>query len=392
MKTKISDLLDYMDDDSVELSSPVAISTVNIKQLTMEKVSAQRSGTGKSGASSTRARKPVMRKVLLAAVIVVAAISCTAVAALALGSSSPFYQVVFGTFARGSQEARVEYSDDDNHTEMVLNLPNSERVPVDERVAEEQIGASIISPVGTYELKSYTGKITTLTIEDFLYDAGTGAFYIYYSVERESGGFPEYGIFDRADGFYWNGTGLVHLGYFEPGREYIDRANSTESKLYISAAGINNYPERDMRDMYMQFGEYVDGNLVADSDKTSHNTDLGMVLFEFDKIYLPQVTNTLPNFSFADGDATVGVFSAVGITLALAALGSDPVDDTQLKYVALEYGDGTRYVILDRDNNIDNTDYALIASDGNVTYCFNRIVDTGNVTGLIVNGAEYAVK
>ncbi len=116
---------------------------------------------------------------------------------------------------------------------------------------------------------------------------------------------------------------------------------------------------------------------------------------EIASVNLAEVEGALDATELYLDSSLAATFSPVGLKLQLAALGfADAVDDYDIKYIALEYKDGTNYVVMDRENNIDNTDYALGASPADMsglveepvsTYCFNRIVDVGQVEALVIN-------
>ncbi len=69
--------------------------------------------------------------------------------------------------------------------------------------------------------------------------------------------------------------------------------------------------------------------------------------------------------------------------------GMDEVD-----YISLDYADGTRYVVRDDINGLDNTDYGLISGerpDRDLRLVFNRLVDPSQVVSVTVDGHRYEV-
>ncbi len=346
---------------------------------------------------AARGRTRGWKRAMVAAVIACAMVPGVALAAYASGENSDFYQAIFENTGKPSVEEKVEYDEDGK---MRMNLPNIERVSVDEEQADALIGAQVVSGIGTYELKSYTGDVTMLDIESMLYDDKTGAFFLYMSLERQSGGFPDIEVFETGE-CYFNGTGLLIGGEYSPGRLYYDHAKSTENKVYLSAAGINMQKAATPgKEMTMDFLEYVQTDMVDETARDERFYDeegnlMPEVGLEIASVNLAEVEGALDATELYLDSSLAATFSPVGLKLQLAALGfADAVDDYDIKYIALEYKDGTNYVVMDRENNIDNTDYALGASPADMsglveepvsTYCFNRIVDVGQVEALVIN-------
>lgn len=70
-------------------------------------------------------------------------------------------------------------------------------------------------------------------------------------------------------------------------------------------------------------------------------------------------------------------------------------DVDQVERVALEYADGTSYVVCDRAADLDNTEYALSWTRGEgqgLTLVFNRLADPDQVRAVTVDGVRYSVE
>ena len=343
------------------------------------------------------------KRAVIAIALALAMIPSVALAAYVSGENSAFYQAIFGNSGRLSVEEKVEYDEDGK---MSLNLPNSERVEVDDEQAEALVGAQLTGEVGTYELKSLMGDVTTLEIENMLYDDKTGCYFMYMSLERETGGFPDIEVFETGE-CYFNGEGLLVGGYYSPGRMYIDEAKSTENKVYLSAVGVNMWKGAVADDeMTMDFIEYIDiaeyiaAKQIAEEDLDDRFYDIegnlmAEAVIEMASVNLAEIEGALPAKEVLYNSQPAATFSSVGIKLNLPALGfSDSVDGYEIDYVSLEYADGTNYVVMDEQNNISNVDYACAANPQDtpeltdetvLVYCFNRLVDTDQVVELHVN-------
>lgn len=104
---------------------------------------------------------------------------------------------------------------------------------------------------------------------------------------------------------------------------------------------------------------------------------------------LPAVTVTNPE----TGELSAA-FSAIGMMVDTRYLTTYLPDGYEVHdsigYLALEYTDGTSYVV--RDSGLDNADYACSDEHSTQTrFCFNRLVDPSQVTAVIVDGQRYAV-
>ena len=104
------------------------------------------------------------------------------------------------------------------------------------------------------------------------------------------------------------------------------------------------------------------------------------------ELELPGV-DSLPAVSVADpvaGEELARV-SAIGMLIR-----TPDVDQ-----VALEYADGTSYVVCDRAADLDNTEYALSWTRGEgqgLTLVFNRLADPNQMRAVTVDGVRYSVE
>ena len=98
-------------------------------------------------------------------------------------------------------------------------------------------------------------------------------------------------------------------------------------------------------------------------------------------------TDSLPALSALDpatGEEKARL-SAIGLCLAAH------VD--QVEAVALEYDDGSTYLVQDKAAGLQNTEYALGDGEGErLTLVFNRLVDPARVAAVAVDGVRYPVE
>lgn len=242
----------------------------------------------------------------------------------------------------------------DEQGRLITNLPAWERVPVDETLAEKLIAPYIFEVNETAVWEDYT-----LCVEAVLYDAGTGAGLIYYTVENPNG-VDGYEVFE--DGaLWWPAQSPVFTRLQGPECCYIDTAMTTQTKLYLCS--------------YFITGDTAD----------SVNIGIGPGA---DRIQVNDITLDLPTSSLADLTLAGGAVTVSPISIQLDRETLGLPTDNDPDRIVLRYADGSEYVVEDEDSFVSNHTYAL--SDGTlITYTFNRIVDTHSVTAVEINGALY---
>ena len=121
------------------------------------------------------------------------------------------------------------------------------------------------------------------------------------------------------------------------------------------------------------------GNWTDDNGMRYYSPTLCVELPEFEQ---------MPYYQTADGRITL---SQIGLHIVDPEMYS-VVDD--LKTVTLRMQDGSEQVIIDRENGIDQTLYALGDSQGDVgydtaTYVLARSFELTDVQAIVLNGTEY---
>lgn len=261
--------------------------------------------------------------------------------------------------------------------------PNRETVPVDEEQAKALLGDYLPESGYQWQIEDYT-----FTVEGYVLDEHTGTAKFYYTMEHP-GGFGE-GAVDWEHGWLNNQVYKPSVMFetmsnvdrpWISGRTYVDVERSTEEKVCVveSAASLGGWKAEDgLRIRFIISGDEHEEDGRHYSDDPVVDTYLG----------LPAV-KSLPTRSVTD--------PATGSTVELSAIGLmlSCEDIDMVNYVALDYADGTRYVVEDRASNLDNADYGFGSGehpDMVVRYVFNRLVDPSQVTAVIVDNQRYEVK
>ena len=303
---------------------------------------AKEQGTGRRSAGK------IGRAVLVAAVLVcVLAVGAAAgggIAAFVQGDGTGVVEAIYSGGSYASGDGIVEYTD---WGSLDGFIPAWDRGSVDPELAQ-QLAAFLY----TLEENTVTRGGFTYTIHAVLYDAGTGAAVVYWSVENPDG-LGDYAV-DRNGKF----CTLESSGMYAVcmGRTYLDEENSTDTKLYLSSYGLDWGEE-----LWCEFGCRTEGERDSQRIIIPADDRGGMACITLDE-------------------------TAVISPVALKLMGwhGDDVDE-----VTITFRDGSEYVLVSEALFVDNATYAGTQADS-TTYTFNRIIDVGQIACVTVNGTVYS--
>lgn len=238
------------------------------------------------------------------------------------------------------------------------------RLSVDSVLFDESAGAGIIS----LHLQNKLG--------DGVMPFETGSPIAEYQTEGVAWGqFAE--CYNVEDGQYIFDITYGDDGYCG-GKFYLDTARSTENDYYIEAAFIPGIgPSYQGEPMCLSVREQ--GNWTDAGGMRYYSPTLCVELPEFEQ---------MPYYQTADGRITL---SQIGLHIVDPEMYS-VVDE--LDTVTLRMQDSSEQVIIDRENGIDQTLYALGDSQGDVgydtaTYVLARSFELTDVQAIVLNGTEY---
>ena len=303
--------------------------------------------------------KHITRTVLIAAVLI-CALTITAFAAEALtrkltGDTLSIADSFFGSsgdYANGG--GIVEYDDDGK---LALNIPAWSREPLDMEAAERLIAPYLY----TLEENTVTVDGFTYTIHAILYDSSTETAMIRWSVENPNG-LGKYGIGRNGEFSIQEGSDMFAVA---GGRDYIDTAHSTDTKLYISSYAVDW-----QEDLTCEFGRCYDW------DKGTEKA-----WFDTVKLLIPR-----------DDRGGMPTVTGENVTVSPVAIRFDNARVDDLQECAILFKDGSEYTLFSDEQFVMNTTYALgDTEDNTATYTFNRIVDVEQVTAVRLNGVEIPV-
>lgn len=338
-------------------------------------------------------RRPAKRKgfrpvrTMLIAAALVAALCVTATAAYQIFRQDVTVdpaKTVQGILGGGqhSWEARTVY----NEYGLVAGYyPNREAVPVDEEQAQALLGEYLPECGYQWQIGDYT-----FTVEGYVLDEHTGTARFYYSVEHP-GGFPE-------DAVNWTAGTLSYKSHVDVlfttkadvdwpwisgSMTFVDVERSTPEKLYLMQGAASAYQNWKAEDgLNVRFK--ITGETDRDDDVLSVDLELpGVKSLPVVEIVHPETGELAAAISpiavRADARHIIEYLGPNGEKEGLGAV----------RYVALEYADGSKYVI--EGGGMDNADYGMYDNDVYVVEVFNRLVDPSQVTAVIVDDQRYEV-
>ena len=365
MEKKISDMMDHILDDTVDIQILDIASSEKIKEAAMNKIHTKTN-------SNKRIHK-TSRIVLIAAVIALA-LSVSAFAYMGFvvyENPVAMLNAFFGENVESKKEGVLEYND---NGDLTVALPGWERVPVDATLADELIAKYISAETSTFSWDGYT-----LSVEANLYDSRTQSGLLYYSIENPAG-VTGYVVRGQNQIIFPEGSIAFHpsLGGNWGSEDYLDADRSTDTTIYICRYYIGCE------------GIAADKKLGEPEFQVRSNSNgeiLGSALLNYAK------ESSIAGLSLADGNIVV---SPIAVRIYSAELGYETVND--ITNIVLHYNDDAEYVVIDNagrpDHFTDNTTYGLLDSvsdPSRVTYTFNRIVDINGLSSVTVNGTTYDV-
>ena len=299
------------------------------------------------------------------------------VGAYAAFSHKDFIEETFGNKVRDSVEKEKEYVIEEEKDYWV-DLPQKEYVPVDVDKAEELIGDCIMDTPIVKEIKDY--KFTILSAvrdEDFMV--------MKFTLEQK-GGVDVLKYDEKTNRSYGaefsDNTKLIFS--IEGGYEYIyvDTSKSTSDKLYCYDYIILDQSLPEGRDLLFEI-EYSDEPIFTDLNSSMQSEVLAI-----------PVNKTVKSIKYTSSENGELDITPIGMILSTTnGLGFDKITDHDPYYIreiTVNYKDGNKYVVIDRDNDIDNMGNSVGDMRANKFYIlFNRIVYVDEIDNITINGISY---
>lgn len=308
-------------------------------------------------------------------VAAVAAIVCFAVPSMAYASvESGFFEAMFGNTTKKSSEVIHTEVDTGKGSKESVDIPSKEFVPVDGETAEEMIGPWVME-------KPITKKIGEHTLtSDFMFQV------MYGEPEDEDFIFSGENIYidleKSTDELLYCSSYILWSGFLEEGRVpklVITKYPDTLGNLNKLLPDTTNMSEQEMSNPAL-YAKYEEAMAKAQTE-TIELSDKGQV----------------PVKEIDLGENGYLMYSPMAISIDLSkGLGlskEEAYDPWNLDSLVIKYKDGSEYVVSDREKLIENSGYQVGGVDGGIDTCystvFNRLVDTGEIAEIIVNGVSF---
>lgn len=331
-----------------------------------------------------------------AAAATVILLSGTTVGAAYLSTHMDLLEHVFGQGSRQSQEAYDKVIEDGKGGQLTVTMPSREYVDVDEeqaklagQYAEEQ---NIVRSIGDY----------TLTVIDHMTDGNAGV--VSMKLECADGiralaGDQETneakGVYFTEDRDFSYSLEDVN-GNLVAEKTVIDLERSTDTCWYLYASYVCTEPVDGLQLHLEQYDKKVSEADEYEGMNTIREEDILLTSQQMPRIEVVNEENGKRQFAYSEISLSLNLSNGFSLDEYVSEDGDSRfVDPYYVRYLALEYEDGSSYVILDQDNNVDNTNYVCggMGEEQDVmNLVFNRMVDWGKVEKLVVNDVEFLIE
>lgn len=315
------------------------------------------------------------------------------------------FKRIWGTQGKEDIEPHVETMlEESKGTEIETAFPKVEYEDIDESRAEELIGKN----VSTATVSETMGD-TTIDVLSVVYDGN--AIVAEYTISRKGGvNCFDYGqIQNECKGAVLREDIPFRFHFKEgSGKIYVDLARSDDERLYCyeymvdehtmlgsAAAEMGYAPIADHISLCIEeFSEPLSNFIDKDEDYEKYLTDSREISIPLkEKVQISNFTNE---------NGEVIEVSPISLKTPVAYAGGTVFeDDLFIYHVSINYKDGSSYTVLDENvpNDpalanrcaVETANYQYIAGgiDGDFVILFNRLVDTGAIESITVNGITY---
>lgn len=302
-------------------------------------------------------------------------------------SHSEFFEGMFGNSGKGNISAETREVDNQKGGTSTVTLPAHEYVPVDQEQAEALLGENGMNAPVEKQIGDHT-----LRVEELVYDKNSA--FLYFTLEREGGvtaldysadsNRKKGATFSGDIDFYFNletADGML-------GNEniFVDLEKSTEDKLYCYTYLIWNGEDGAAKENTLQLHIYH--YPCARKDLTKNEvTGEEVIPLTQGKMISMQTIDMGENGHVEYSPVSLSVDMAKGMGLSE----EDAGDPWNLKHLEIKYKDGTSYVILDQDGNVESCGY-FCGIDTWMKVAFDRLIDVDEIQEIVVNHVSFFVE
>lgn len=283
-------------------------------------------------------------------------------------------------------------------TSYTVTYPQRDYEAVDPQKAETLIGDNV-----SYEPVVKQFGDTTLTILSSVTDGNAAV--VAFTLEKEGGvnALNYSQLNNEAKGADFSDDADFYFGFKEcSGNIFVDLEKSTSDKLYCYNYMVMDAWGEGINGLTLETEQYpCTRKELFEAEGEAYEQLSNEIITDSITIPLKQQVATIEYRNPDNGCATVSPLSLkIDMSIGLGLTEEDAGDPYSVYYAAVNYKDGTNYVITDQareglhscETEIDNSSYICGGLDNSLTFVFNRLVDTAQIDSITVNETTYTLK
>ncbi len=302
-------------------------------------------------------------------------------------------------------EGKTEYSepyseylyDNEKGTSCKITYPKSEYENIDPEKAEDLIGDNI-----SYNPVDVKIGDTKLSVLSFVHDGNAAV--AEFTLEKKGGvdALVYNKSYNKSKGAYFSGSAKFYFAFDEyDGKIFVDTDKSSKDKIYCYYYMICQYQD-NTDNVTLTIEEYpcTRDELYAADDIKYKKYISGSKRHSVPVPVSSKSKKTVFNNS-KNGIAEISPLSIkIDMEKGLGLSKEDAYDPYNAYYVSINYKNGKKYIVHEHEmdgihqcgTETDNASYICGGLDNNLTFVFNRLVDTDNIQSVTVNETEYVLK
>lgn len=283
-------------------------------------------------------------------------------------------------------------------TSYTVTYPQREYETIDPQKAEELIGSNV-----SYEPIVKEFGDTKLTILSSVMDGNAAV--VEFTLEKEGGvdALDYSQLNNESKGADFSDNADFYFAFKEcSGSIFVDLEKSTNDKLYCYNYMVMDAWGEGMDGLTLETEQYpCTRKELYDAEGETYEQLSNETVTDTISIPVKQQVATTDYTNPDNGCATVSPLSLkIDKNTGLGLTEEEAYDSYNIYYAAINYKDGTNYVIMDEaregihstETDIDNSSYICSGMDNSLTFVFNRLVDPAQIDTITINETTYTLK
>lgn len=343
---------------------------------------------------------PLLKKYKKAAAAAAVLLIISAPVITDAATGGEFFNRIWGSEGKGVEygEPYSEYLyDDEKGTSCKITYPKSEYENIDPEKAEELIGDNI-----SYNPVDVKIGDTKLSVLSFVHDGNAAV--AEFTLEKKGGvdALNYNKSYNRSKGADFSGNAKFYFSFDKyDGKIFVDTSKSSKDKIYCYYYMTCQYQD-NTDSVTLNVEEYpcTRDELYA-ADDAKYKQYIGKSKKHVIPVPVSDKAKKTVFFNKKNGTAEISPVSIkIDMKKGLGLSKEEAYDPYNAYYVSINYKDGKKYIVHEHEmdgihqcgTEIDNASYTCGDTDDNLTFVFNRLVDTGNIKSVTVNETEYTLK